>query len=71
MAQDPNAHAFSKVFLQFNQYPNQRPKLWQFNQYIQLQTHNKRDAKHSAAPREHIHSRNPLAIPDTSAKRHE
>jgi hypothetical protein len=30
-----------------------------------------RDAKHSAAPREHIHSRTPLVIPDTPAKHHE
>jgi hypothetical protein len=36
-----------------------------------LQTHNQRDAKHSAAPREHIQIRTPLVIPDTPAKYHE
>jgi hypothetical protein len=33
--------------------------------------HNKRHAKHSAAPREHIHSRTPLVIPDNPTKHHE
>jgi hypothetical protein len=39
--------------------------------YVALQTHNKRDAKHSAAPREHIHSRTPPVILDTPANHHE
>jgi hypothetical protein len=32
---------------------------------------NKKDAKHSEAPREHIHSRTSPVIPDTPAKHHE